>query len=193
MAGPAHPLRLALLVALLIPAAKAQTAAAPAPTPIASEPPASPKLTKLFGGMPPKYEPPKTESGAPASFSPSPDRPRNGIVRLPAFVVRGSARPPDEYEILTPKGRDAAMARRYLGPQSGLDRALNGVTLAGLWKSIPILGRVPFVPFASMTYDERAAFIYEKPELKRRFDELMSIEQAGRETKKDQPAEKPAK
>ena len=152
MAGPAHPLRLVLLAALLTPAARAQTAAT-APAPIATEPPASPKLTKLFGGTPPKYEPPKTGTVVPAPISPTPDQPRNGIVRLPTYVVRGAARPPDEYEILTPTGRDAAMAQRYLGPQSGLDRALNGVTLTGLWKSIPLLGRIPFVPFNSLTYN----------------------------------------
>ena len=193
MAGPVYPLRLVLLAALLGPAARAQTAAATVRAPVATESAASPKLTKLIGGPPPKYESPKTGTGAPASLRPTPDRPRNGIIRLPTYVVRGAARPPDEYEILTPKGHDAAMAQRYLGPQSNLDRVLNGVTLTGLWKSIPVLGKVPFVPFASMTYDERAAFIYEKPEKKRRFNELMSIEQAAPKPEEAKPADQPAK
>jgi hypothetical protein len=184
MAGPAHPLSLLLLAALLGPASRAQTASPPIPA--VAEPAASAKLAKLFAGTPPKFDPPKPATATPASVTT--DQPRNGIVRLPTYLVRGDTRVPDEYQILTPKGRDAAMAQRYLGPQNRLDAALNGVTLTGLWKSIPLLGKVPFVPFASMTYNERAAFLYERPELKRRVTELMSIEQAARELEKPKPA-----
>ena len=190
MAGPVHPFRLILLAACLSPAARAQSAV-PA-TPAAAEPPVSPKLAKLFAGTPPKYDPPKPGSTAPASAAhPPTDQPRNGIVRLPNFIVRGDHRLPDEYQILTPKGRDAAMAQRYLGPQSNLDHVLNAVTVADLWKKIPILGRFPFI--SSMSYNERAAHIYERPELKRRFNELLSIEQAAQELETPKAGDKPAK
>ena len=190
MAGSAHPLRLVLLAALFTPAARAQTAA-PATPAVAPQAIVSPKLTKLFAGQPPKFDPPKPETPAPAALPSSPtDQPRNGIVRLPTFLVRGDQQVPDEIQILTPKGREAAMAQRYMGPQSDLDSALNSFTLTGVWKSIPLLGKIPFVPFGSMTYNERAAFIYERPELKRRFDELMNIDEAAREFEKAAPAKK---
>jgi hypothetical protein len=192
MARPALTLRLVLLAALLGSAARAQTAA-PAPTaPATAGPPAFPKLVKLFAGAPPKYDPPRPDALASAPDTAG-DQPRNAIIRLPTYVVRGTARPPDEYEILTPKGRDAAMAQRYLGPQSGLDRALNGVTLTGLWKSIPLLGRIPFVPFSSMTYDQRAALIYEQPEKKRRLEELLSIGPTTPDTANTKAAAPPSK
>lgn len=189
MVGYAHPLRLILLVAIFGPAAIAQNP--PPAVPTATEPVASPKLTRLFAGALPKYAPPKPESAAPATVSAG-DRPRNGIIRLPTYLVR-EARPISDEDVLTQQGRESAMARRYLGPQAGLDRTLNAVTLAGLWKSIPVVGRVPFIPFESMTYEERAALIYERPERKRRYDELLSIEQFARDADKTKAPDKTSK
>jgi len=200
MAGSVHPFRLLLLAALLTPVARAQATTPPAPTPtpvspVASDPPASPKLTKLFAGTPPKFDPPKPATSAAVSTTVSltTDKPRNGIIRLPTYLVRGDTRLPDEYQILTPKGRDAAIAQRYMGPQNQLDRALNAVTFTDLWKSIPLLGKVPFVPFDSMSYNERAAAIYERTELKRRYNELMSVEQTALELEKPKAADKAGK
>lgn len=191
MAGSAHLHRHLLLLVALSPAAWAET---PAPaTPVPPEPAVSPKLAKLFGDTPPKYNPPKPESAAaPATSGPAP---RNGIIRLPTYIVR-ETRPISDDDVITPTGREHAMAQRWLGPQSGLDSALNTVTLAGLWHSIPILGKIPFVPFASLTYDQRAALIYEKPEKKRRFGELLDIERVGQEidqAEKSKPSAPPSK
>lgn len=189
MAGSAHLHRHLLLLVALSPAAWAET---PVPaTPVPAEPAVSPKLTKLFGDTPPKFDPPKSTTAA-TTTGPAP---RNGIIRLPTYIVR-ETRPISDDDVITPAGREHAMAQRWLGPQSGLDSALNTVTLAGLWHSIPILGKIPFVPFDSMSYDQRAAKIYEKPEKKRRFGELLDIERVGQEidqAEKSKPVAPPSK
>jgi hypothetical protein len=206
MAGSVSLLRCILLAAGFGPAAlgaepspSAHPANRVAPMPVASAAPAaisvaepfvSPQLAKLFAGNPPKFSPPKPDSAASAPAGPGAEQPRNGIVHLPTYIVRGNTRLPDEYQLLTPQGRDAAMAQRYMGPQNTLDHVLNAVTLADLWKSIPLLGKIPFVPFDSKSYNERAASIYERPELKRRFDELMNIELTARKLESSAPAEK---
>ncbi|MEO6875029.1 MAG: hypothetical protein ABI222_09420 [Opitutaceae bacterium] len=112
--------------------------------------------------------------------APTADRPRNIIVRLPTYIVR-EQRPIRDEDVITEKGREHAMALRYMGPQNNLDRTLNAFTLADAWKSIPLLGKLPFVPFDSKSYDERAAAIYERIEKKRRFGDLLDIEMVGKE------------
>ena len=187
MAGFVYPLRVVLLAIAASSAVRAQTATPPAPTSTEASP--SAKLTRLFSGAPPKYDPPKPQS-APTPPAIAGDQPRNRIIRLPTYIVRDKIPVPDEYEILTQKGRNAAMAQRYLGPKTDAERVLNSLSLTRLWKSIPVLGQIPFVPFGSMTYEERAALIYERLEQKRRFDELMSIEQFAQEADKSQAADK---
>ena len=186
MAGPVHPLRLIVLAALLAATGRAQPAAPVAPANASA--PVSPKLARLFGGNPPKFNPPQAPDPATVTVDP----PRNDIVRLPLFMVRDS-RPPTEYDVLTEAGRETALARRYLGPQSTLDRNLNAVNLVSLWKSIPLLGRIPFVPFGSLSYTDRAVLIYDEVEKRRRFGELMDIELLARKAEKAPPAPKPSK
>jgi hypothetical protein len=188
-AGLARSFRLTLLAFLLGGAARAQTAAPVAPA--AAEPVVSPRLVRLFRGAPPKYHPPTASdtATAPAGLE---DQPRNDIVRLPLFLVR-ETRPLAEEDLLTESGREAAMARRYLGPQGDLDRYLNTVTLDGLWKSIPILGRIPFIAFGSLTYNQRAVLFYDDVERKRRLGELMDIELLARKAGNAKSAAKPSK
>ncbi len=102
---------------------------------------------------------------------------------LPIFIVR-AGRPPGEEELLTETGREAAMAPRYAGPQSRLDRTLNAVTLDDLWRSIPLLGRIPFVAFGSLTYNQRAVAEYAQVEQRRRFGELLEIERFAQQAEK---------
>jgi len=189
MAGPVSTFRLLLLALFLRSAAPAQTA--PLAATATTETPVSPKLIRLFAGAPPKYDPPKTDAPLSAPIATG-DQPRNGIVHLPTYLVRGQ-RLEDEYQFLTEKGREAAMARRYAGPQTSLDRTLNAVTLDDLWRSIPLLGRIPFISFGSLTYNQRAAVEYEPVEQKRRFGELLEIEQFARAAEKPKPATPPAK
>ena len=115
----------------------------PAAEPVAAPPP-SEKLTKLFAGTPPKFDPPKPETTAPVSVTTAAtDQPRNGIVRLPTFIVRDKYRLPDDDHMLTPQGRQDAIVKRYVGEPTGLDLMLNKYTINNsIWKKIPILGRI---------------------------------------------------
>lgn len=180
MAGTAYFVRLGLMAALLSSIARGQGApATPAvPTPPAAavaEPPASPKLTKLFAGTPPIFDPPKPETAAPA---PSPvagtaDSPRNTIVRLPTFIVRDHYRLPDDYHMLTPQGRRDAIVKRYVGEPTGLDVLLNKYTINTLWKKIPLLGSISV--FDSMDYRDRIALDYSRIEAKRLYIEALGV------------------
>ncbi len=162
--------RLPLLLAALV--AGTARAENPAP-PSAAAPALSPRLSAVIADSLPKYQPPGTGQPTPA---PAPDQPRNTIVRLPDYVVR-DARPPDSYDLITRKGHAQIAMNRYLGPSNGFDRAfLNAVTLVDLWKSIPVLGKVPFVPFGSQSNADRALEIYDPIERKRRMQELLGRE-----------------
>lgn len=120
----------------------------------------------------PKFSPVPADPMAspPAAFTES----RNAIVHLPAYIVR-EKRPPSPEDMLTAKGWEEDAAERYLGPKDGLDRSLNEVSLLDLWKRIPVLGKIPFVPFGSMTNGQRAQFLYERVEAKRRWAELLDF------------------
>lgn len=161
--------RLPLLLAALV----AGTGRAETPPPPAAAPALSPHLSAVIADSLPKYQSPGT--GQPTS-APASDQPRNTIVRLPDYVVR-DARPPDSYDLITRKGHAQIAMNRYLGPSNGFDRAfLNAVTLVDLWQSIPVLGKVPFVPFGSQSNADRALEIYDPIERKRRMQELLGRE-----------------
>ena len=198
MASPALFVRFGLTVALLTCAGRGQVApvapTAPAtPGPAASapvfEPPASPKLNKLFAGTPPKFDPPKAQSAPPASVGPKADQPRNSIVRLPTYIVRGDTRLPDEYHMLTPQARQDAVVKRYVGEPTGLDLMLNKYTINTLWKKIPLLGAHSDFGwtsgsgadgdlghvYSSSTPSDRIALDYSKIEGKRLFIEALGV------------------
>ena len=97
----------------------AASAPAPAPSPVA---PArrsritSPEIAARLAETAPKYLPPKSEkAGLPGQPAPREnDKPKNGIVRLPDYVVREAPPPTFKYrELLTPSGKlDLAYKRR---------------------------------------------------------------------------------
>jgi hypothetical protein len=184
MASPAPFVRLGLTAVLLVSIGRGQVApvapAVPAtPAPAVTEPTASAKLNKLFAGAPPKFNPPKPETAPDASASAPADQPRNGIVHLPTYIVRGDTRLPDDYHMLTPQGRQDALVKRYVGEPTGLDMLLNKYTLNNaLWKKIPLLGRIsdfgtPSGP--SMTPGDRIALDYSKIEAKRLYLEALGV------------------
>ena len=122
MAAPAHfrcvlYFACAALVSAETPPVTASVTAPPAELPV------SPKLEKLFGGDPPKFAPPKPDASASVSSEP----PRNGIIRLPTFIVR-APRPIGENDVMTPQAREDAIVKRYVGEPTGLDVALNKYT-----------------------------------------------------------------
>ena len=151
------------------------------PLPAVTEPTVSPKLTKLFAGAPPKFEPPKPETVAPATtpVASVTDQPRNTIVRLPTFVVRDSYRLPDDYHMLTPRARKDAVVKRYVGEPTGLDVLLNKYTINTLWKKIPVLGSISDWGSPngdpSLSYSDRIALDYSKIEAKRLYIEALGV------------------
>jgi hypothetical protein len=83
------------------------------------------------------------------------------VTRLPTFTVRASRLLPED-EVFTNKGLAELAMNRYLGPADGIDRGLlNAVTLPGLWKKIPILGRIPSM-LPGMTNEARAMQLYKQ-------------------------------
>ncbi len=184
MAGPVQLCRHLLVVVALSRAACAQTTTAIAPDPAA--PVASPKLAKLFGGDPPKFDPPKTATPAPTKLNA--DKPQNGIIRLPTYLVR-EPRPIRSEDVMTDQARSDALVKRYVGEPTGLDVMLNKYTLNSLWKKIPVLGsRSNFgwaqkssegggltAVYASTSYADRIALDYSRIEAKRKYLEALGV------------------
>ena len=167
---------------------QAEPAAPAAPAP--AEPAASPKLAKLFAGAPPKFAPPKPETAASVGVASAPDQPRNSIVRLPTYIVRGDLRLPDDYHMLTPQARQDAIVKRYVGEPTGLDLLLNKYTVNNaLWKKIPVLGAISSFGwtthsaadhelgevYSSSTPGDRIALDYSKIEAKRLYIEALGV------------------
>jgi len=174
MAAPAH-FRCVLYLGF---AALGSAETPPLTAPVAAPPaevPVSPKLEKLFGGDPPKFVPPKPEASASVSSQP----PRNGIIRLPTFIVR-APRPIAESDVMTDKAREDAIVKRYVGEPTGLDVALNKYTFNTLWKKIPVLGTISDFGATNdasrnMGYKERIATDYSRIEAKRRYLEALGV------------------
>jgi hypothetical protein len=139
-------------------------------------------LAEVLAAARPAFKPPAEATVTP---TPPPENslpPRaNDIVRLPQMVVR-EPKLPNETEVLTPKGLAEREMKHYFGPRDGLDRGvLNAVTVAGLWKKIPILGQLLGCPIPSMTNEERAMMYYREDERIRQmseFGELLRLTRA---------------
>ncbi len=137
-------------------------AAAPSPVfnPAPAQPaaPATPRRTRAISGevaaalaaAAPKYTPPPPKpEPKPEAEQPDlreTDKPRNGIVRLPKYIVQ-EAKPPvfRERDINTQKGLTDIAMRRYM---SEADRALNRFT----------------IPFIGLSNEARAMAMYEEDE-----------------------------
>jgi hypothetical protein len=173
---------LAGAVFFLLPAgARADDAAATLPTPppkadpppaAAAEPPSdrpvSPHIAAELASTIPKYEPPP--SAAAASAAPDPN-----ILRMPPYLVR-EPKLPTPAEVLTPKGIASIAMDRYLGPADSLDRGvLNHFTLVQLWKEIPVLNALPFVPFGSISNESRAMELYDQDQRLAEKADLMEL------------------
>jgi hypothetical protein len=136
---------------------------------VAEDPPRlfSCRLSMMVAAGLPKFDP-KQASGSnsgqtevrPSKAIPALAQP-DGVIRLPTFAVHAS-RLLTEDEVLTDKGRAELAMNRYLGPADGIDRGLlNAYTLPGLWKKIPVLGRIPCM-LGGMTNETRAMWLYKQ-------------------------------
>ena len=109
------------------PEAPAKAAGGPEAPAAQPAPPPRPRIVSkelaatLATGLP-KFNPPKAEEAKPPAEEPpaddadDADKPKNGIVRLPAVVV-GAARPPifRERDLYSEKGRTSLAMKRYAG------------------------------------------------------------------------------
>ncbi len=151
------------------------------------------RLSAELASSLPKFDPAAAQTAAAKGRLPR-DQPRNGILRLPDYIVR-EPKVPNETEVLTEKGKDAVAMNTYLGPSDGFDRGfLNAVTLVGLWKKIPVLNRLPIVPFGSITNEERAREVYDREQQRKAFMELMALDAFAKQAEKSPaPANPPPK
>ena len=158
---------------------------APSPTPEAeraSEPKheraISPHTAAMLAATRPKFEPvkpAKNNDGAAQKPPVEEDRPANGIIRLPNYVVRDSKLPTPS-EVMTRKELERYAMNRYLGPADGFDRGfLNLFTIAQLWQKIPLIGRFVPAPFGSVTNEQRAMMMYYEDERLRKMNDLMDL------------------
>ncbi len=129
-----------LVVALLVGLASAR-AQTPSPAPAPSEAPRraraiSPEVAASLAAAMPKYTPPKPVEKKPEEELPDAretDKPKNGIVRLPKYVVREPKAPIfRERDINTPQGLANIAMKRYI---TETDRALNRWNLFGTQSS----------------------------------------------------------
>ena len=184
MAGLVHVRSLICLAAVALGRAESPPGAAADPPPAPVAPAPSPMLVKLFAGDPPKFDPTKSVTGPLPSATP----PRNGIIRLPTYVVR-EPRPISSADVMTEQGRSDALVKRYVGEPTGLDLMLNKYTFNTLWKKIPLLGKHSnfgwamasesggfLVPAStSMTYSDRIASDYSRIEANRKYVEALGV------------------
>lgn len=130
----------------------------------------SPEVAAQLQGYAPKYTPP------PPKPAPKPeeedarevDKPRNGIIRLPKYIVQEPKSPVlNERAVSTPQGiRDIAV-RRYI---SEVDRALNSF----------------HIPFLTSSLEDRAMAMYAEDE---RLKNISSMKDAAATVSKGDPAQ----
>ena len=146
----------------------------------------SKRLSSELAATLPKYDPAVANRSAEPGRLPR-DQPRNGILRLPDYIVR-EPKVPDEKQVLTEKGKDIAAMNTYLGPSDGFDRGfLNSFTLVGVWQKIPLLNRLPIVPFGSITNEERAREVYDRVERRKQILDLMRTDAIAKQAEKPAP------
>jgi hypothetical protein len=182
-----RPVHLRLIVLAWMMAAPAACAAEDGPKP-QRERLVSPRVAEMLAATMPKFEPaaeaPRvTESPPPIA---GPDKPANGLVRLPSYIVREPKLPPPD-EVMTKREREKIAMQKYLGDENGLERALNMFSVSGLWAKIPVLGKFPFIvgqfqgrhsglAVGPQTNEQRALEMYEKEKIAERWDQLSGLE-----------------
>lgn len=143
----------------------------------------SPRVAEMLSAATASLEPmrAKSEAASESRGDADPLRARapestraNDIVRLPDYVVRErKPQPPlTPEQVMGPRALEKAAMQEFLGDEQGLDRALNTLTLAHLWKKIPVLGRFPF---NFVTNEERAMMLYRADREAKKWAELGSF------------------
>jgi hypothetical protein len=133
----------------------------------------SPEVASQLKGYAPKYVPPPPKP-APKPEEEEPvdardvDKPRNGIIRLPKYIVQEPKSPVlNEQAISTDKGIKDIAVRRYI---SEMDRVLNGI----------------HIPFLTRSLEDRAMEMYREDE---RLKNISSMKDAASTVSKSDPAQ----
>ena len=136
----------------------------------------SPRVAALLAASMPKYDGPKPGEAKLATGAR--DKPANGIVRLPDYIVREPRLPTPE-QVMTQKAVEQFAMNQYLDPKDGFDRGLlNAFTIAQWWQKLPLIGHLLPCPIPSMTNEQRAMVYYyedERLRMKRDFEEMASF------------------
>jgi len=126
----------------------------------------SPEMAAALAAALPKYDPPAAQpagSAPSATAAPAAAPPKNGIVRLPDYIVRDAKiREFSERELYTPKGLQDLAVKRYI---SEFDLALNHFR-------IPLFSGYSTAPDLGSTPEKRAMAQYEDDEAKKRAQEM---------------------
>ena len=126
----------------------------------------SPEMAAALAAALPKYDPPPAQpagSAPSATAAPAAAPPKNGIVRLPDYIVRDAKiREFSERELYTPKGLQDLAVKRYI---SEFDLALNHFR-------IPLFSGYSTAPDLGSTPEKRAMAQYEDDEAKKRAQEM---------------------
>jgi hypothetical protein len=179
-----RPLHLVAVLAVLCMAEPVSAAEENGPQVPKRERPISPRIAEMLAATAPKFEPvpgyaraKRSETGLPETAPRLPESqhaPANGIVRLPDYIVR-ERKPrelPSVEDVMLPRQLEKLAMQEFLGDEQGLDRALNTLTVAHLWKKIPVLGRFPF---NFVTNEERAMALYRADREAKKWAELGSL------------------
>lgn len=137
--------------------------------------PVSPRVASLLAAAAPKFQPPDTPPPSPSPIlrRAGQEESERDIVLLPRFIVRDRALPPPE--VADKRAFERKIMDQYLGPRNGVDRGvLNVITIAQIWKKIPILGAISPAPFNSISNEERATIHY-KDALMHEYNELLAM------------------
>lgn len=129
----------------------------------------------------PKYEP---SSGGEkqihdATREQNEQRPANGIVRLPRYIVE-ERRPPTTEELRSPKGLERYAMDKYMGDADGISRGvLNHFTLDGAWTRF-VKGRVPVLGWFdwAVSQEDEALKRYYDDEVRKKLRGLVQFDVA---------------
>jgi hypothetical protein len=134
-------------------------------------------------------ESPEGATPVPERLATDESRSGRSSVRLPDYIVRDrKPQPPlTPEQVMMPRALEQLAMQEFLGDEQGLDRTLNTLTLAHLWKKIPVLGRFPF---SFVTNEERAMYLYRADREAKKWAELGSLlaPELRAETKKTPPS-----
>jgi len=104
----------------------------------------SPHLAEALAEKMPAFEPKTADQKGKAQAEAVDDRPANGIVRLPRYVVR-EPKVPSERDVRSPRGLEVHAMNKYMGDSDGITRGvLNRFTLGGVWDRF-VKGRIPLI------------------------------------------------